>query len=184
MKVSIIHAVTIMVVHLFVSLLVFAPAADAIIRDEDQEHEDNHLLLAAEGEGRRLAPTSTNYYFAVLNRAETVPFCTASAGTFTPLGNAIFTYDTVTFQLCGRLGYTGLSGPELLPTRIFNGLVTSPLGPTILVFPTSGLPTAKQACWTLTTAQQALLASKQLFVVIRTSACPQGELRGHILQSV
>ena len=156
MKVSIIHAVTIMVVHLFFSLLVFAPAADA----------------------------ATDYYFAVLNRAETVPFCTAGAGTFTPLGNAIFTYDTVTFQLCGSLGYTGLSGPEILPTRIFNGLVTSTLGTPTLFFPPSGVPTAKQACWTLTATQQALLASKKLFVVVRTSACPQGEIRGHILQSV
>jgi hypothetical protein len=100
------------------------------------------------------------------------------------LGNAIFTYDTVTFQLCGRLGYTGLSGPEILPTRIFNGLVTSTLGTPTLFFPPSGVPTAKQACWTLTAAQQALLASKQLFVVVRTSACPQGEIRGHILRSV
>ena len=156
MKVSIIHAVTIMVVHLFFSLLVFAPAADA----------------------------ATDYYFAVLNRAETVPFCTAGAGTFTPLGNAIFTYDTVTFQLCGRLGYTGLSAPEILPTKIYIGSVTSTVGPSSFSFPTSGVPTAKQACWTLTTAQQALLASEQLFVVIRTSACSQGEIRGHILRSV
>jgi len=112
---------------------------------------------------------------ALLNTAQTVPLCTASAGGAT--GNAVMTYSTETKELCIYLSYTGLSGTELFSH--IHGPASFGTAGGIVKTLTSGQN--KLDCFTFTEEEQTSLLSGLLYFNVHSPACNTGEIRGQIL---
>jgi hypothetical protein len=111
-------------------------------------------------------------YFSLISAAQEVAGCMSQAS-----GNALATLNPTSCELCIKLSYSGLSGPELLshihgPAKIGEHAgVLSPLS----------LDPVKTDCFTLDSEQIKYLEAGHLYFKIHSEMCPSGEIRGQIL---
>jgi hypothetical protein len=109
-----------------------------------------------------------------MNAAQEVTPCMSQAS-----GSAIATLDAMSSELCIKLSYAGLSGPELFshihgPGKIgVNGGVLFPLSPDPI----------KTDCYMLNADQMHHLKLGHLYFNVHSEMCPSGEIRGQILMS-
>ena len=115
--------------------------------------------------------SKTETYFSVISAAQGVPGCTSSA-----LGNAIATVQDG--NLCVKLSYDGLSGPELF-SHVHGPAAIGETGPVIF---TLDAPTQKMQCFDLTSEEDYDDLDDGLWYFnIHSEKCPSGEIRGQIL---
>jgi hypothetical protein len=114
--------------------------------------------------------SKTETYYSVISAAQEVPGCTSSA-----LGNAIATVQDG--NLCIKLSYDGLSGPELF-SHIHG---PAAIGETAPVIFTMALTTQKTQCFELTKDQMKELDDKLWYFNIHSDMCPGGEIRCQII---
>jgi hypothetical protein len=111
-------------------------------------------------------------YFALLSGAQENPDPCMSAA----LGNALVTLDG--FELCIKLSYSGLSGPEIYSHIHGPAPIGMNAGPAIFVL---GTDTVKAECFTLDDDQVGYVEDGLLYFNVHSEMCPSGEIRGQII---
>jgi CHRD domain len=169
MQLTTIFATVIVALMSFTSVCTAAAA-------ESTSHDDNkEIARDLTYTTKTPAPTplviKDKIFFALLNPAQEVPFCTNS----TALGNAILKYAPISKKLCVYLSYTNL-GAELFSHIHGPGKIGESAG----VLFTLSSTRSKLDCFTLNKLQEGYLTDGLLYFNVHTNACMGGALRGQI----
>jgi hypothetical protein len=159
------------VVAVLSALALFAPAQATKVRGVDEKTRRSRALKGMKGMGSKGAPGYDKPYFAVLSAAQEIPLCMSES-----LGNALITLKG--YELCVRLAYEELSGPELF-SHIHG---PAPIGENAQVIFTLSLESVKVDCFTLNAEQIYWLNTGKLYFNVHSEMCPAGEIRGQIIQ--
>ena len=128
--------------------------------------EDEEDMMAEEEE--------MDVFFSLLNAAQDVTPCMSQAS-----GSAIATFDAMSSELCIKLSYSGLSGPERFSHIHGPAKIGANAGSIFLL----SLDPIKTDCYVLNAEQMEHLEAGHLYFNVHSEMCPSGEIRGQILMS-
>jgi hypothetical protein len=113
-------------------------------------------------------------FFSLMNAAQEGTPCMSQAS-----GSAIATFDAMSSELCIKLSYSGLSGPELFSHIHGPAKIGANAGSIFLLSPNP----IKTDCYMLNDEQMMHLEAGHLYFNVHSAMCPSGEIRGQILMS-
>jgi hypothetical protein len=132
--------------------------ADMIEEEEEEMAEEEEMVV----------------FFSLMNAAQEGTPCMSQAS-----GSAIATFDAMSSELCIKLSYSGLSGPELFSHIHGPAKIGANAGSIFLLSPNP----IKTDCYMLNDEQMMHLEAGHLYFNVHSAMCPSGEIRGQILMS-